>query len=56
MLYGAKCWPIKKSNARKMRVAEARMLGWCGHTKRDKIRNEDTRAKVGVAPMEDKMQ
>ncbi|WMV08410.1 hypothetical protein MTR67_001795 [Solanum verrucosum] len=56
MLYGAKCWPIKKSNARKMRVTEVRMLGWCGHTKRDKIRNEDTCAKVGVAPMEDKMQ
>lgn len=32
------------------------MLGWCGHSKRDKIGNEDTRAKVGVAHVEDKMQ
>ncbi|XP_070014509.1 uncharacterized protein [Nicotiana sylvestris] len=40
-----------------MKVAEMRMLRWmCGHTKLDKIRNDDIRRKVGVAPMKDKMQ
>ncbi|XP_070043285.1 uncharacterized protein [Nicotiana tomentosiformis] len=39
-----------------MKVAEMRMLRWmCGRTKLDKIRNEDIRVKVGMAPMEDKM-
>ncbi|XP_070008736.1 uncharacterized protein [Nicotiana sylvestris] len=27
----------------------------CGHTRIDKIRNEDIRRKVGVAPVDDKM-
>ncbi|XP_070031783.1 uncharacterized protein [Nicotiana tomentosiformis] len=41
----------------KIKVAEMRMLRWmCGHTRLDKIRNEDIRVKVGVAPMEYKMQ
>ncbi|KAK4353468.1 hypothetical protein RND71_028986 [Anisodus tanguticus] len=32
------------------------MLRWmCGHTRRDKIRNDDIRDKVGVASVEDKM-
>ncbi|XP_070021990.1 uncharacterized protein [Nicotiana sylvestris] len=40
-----------------MKVAEMRMLKWmCGHTRLDKIRNEDIREKVGVTPMDDKMQ
>ncbi|KAK4373490.1 hypothetical protein RND71_008874 [Anisodus tanguticus] len=39
-----------------MNVAEVRMLRWmCGHAKRDKIRNDDIRDKVGVASVEDKM-
>ena len=39
-----------------MKVAEMKMLRWmCWHTRMDKIRNEDIREKVGVAPMEDKM-
>ncbi|XP_070008445.1 uncharacterized protein [Nicotiana sylvestris] len=43
--------------AKKMQVAEMRMLRWmCGHTRMDKIRNEDIRERVGVAPIEDKMQ
>ncbi|XP_070014029.1 uncharacterized protein [Nicotiana sylvestris] len=42
--------------AKMMKVAEMRMMRWmCGHTRMDKIRNEDIREKVGVAPMEDKM-
>nr|XP_033512780.1 uncharacterized protein LOC108945535 [Nicotiana tomentosiformis] len=56
MLYGAECWSVKNSHIQKMKVAEMRMLRWmCGHTRLDKIWNEDIRVKVGVAPMEDKM-
>ncbi|XP_075101690.1 uncharacterized protein LOC142177124 [Nicotiana tabacum] len=40
----------------KMRVAEVRMFRWmCGHTRLDKIRNENIRARVGMAPMEENM-
>ncbi|XP_070045741.1 uncharacterized protein [Nicotiana tomentosiformis] len=36
---------------------QMRMLRWmCEHTRMDKIRNEDIREKVGVAPIDDKMQ
>ncbi|XP_070014626.1 uncharacterized protein [Nicotiana sylvestris] len=57
MLYGAKCWPVKNANIQKMKAVEIRMLRWmCGHTRLDKIRNEDIREKVGVASMDDKMQ
>ncbi|CAN6566412.1 unnamed protein product [Malus baccata var. baccata] len=39
-----------------MGVAEMRMLrGMCGHTKKDKIGNEDIRGKVGVAEIKGKM-
>ncbi|XP_070057395.1 uncharacterized protein [Nicotiana tomentosiformis] len=56
MLYGAECWPVKKSHVQKLKVAEMRMLRWmCGHTRRDKIRNEYIRDKLGVAPIEDKL-
>ncbi|XP_060191168.1 uncharacterized protein LOC132620753 [Lycium barbarum] len=56
LLYGAECWPVKNSHVQKMKVAEMRMLRWmCGHTRRDRIRNEDIRDKVGVASVEDKM-
>ncbi|XP_070013768.1 uncharacterized protein [Nicotiana sylvestris] len=56
MLYGAECWPVKNSYIQRMKVLEMRMLRWmCGHTRIDKIRNEDLRKKMGVAPVEDKM-
>ncbi|XP_019256402.1 PREDICTED: uncharacterized protein LOC109234803 [Nicotiana attenuata] len=56
MLYGAACWPIKNSHVQKMKVAEMRMFRWMnGYTRRDKIRNEAIREKVGVASVEDKM-
>ena len=42
--------------ARKMSVAEMCMLRWmCGNTRRDKVRNEDIRTKIGVASIEEKM-
>ncbi|XP_059309687.1 uncharacterized protein LOC132060785, partial [Lycium ferocissimum] len=56
LLYGAECWPVKKCHVQKMKVAKMRMLRWkCGHNRRDRIRNEDIRDKVGVASVEDKM-
>ena len=56
LLYGAECWPIKKSHVQRMKVAEMRMIRWvCGHTRLDKIRNEVIRGKIGVASIEDKM-
>ncbi|KAG2551497.1 hypothetical protein PVAP13_9KG401250 [Panicum virgatum] len=37
-------------------VAEMRMLRWfCGHTRRDRVRNEVIRERVGVAPIEEKL-
>ena len=39
-----------------MGVAEMRMLRWMyGHIRKDKIRSEDIRAKVGVAEIEGKI-
>ena len=54
LLYGAECWPIKKSYVQRMRVAEMRMI-ICAHTRLDKIKNEVIRGKIGVASIEDKM-
>ncbi|MFS8031457.1 hypothetical protein Hanom_Chr17g01546151 [Helianthus anomalus] len=56
MLYGTDCWAIKKIHARKLDVAEMRMLRWmCGHTRLDKIRNEVFRVRLGVACISDKI-
>ena len=56
MLYGAKCWPTKRRHAQQLSVAEMRMLRWfCGHTRRDRVRNEVIRDRVGVAPIEEKL-
>ncbi|KAM1032662.1 hypothetical protein FF1_036269 [Malus domestica] len=56
MLYGTECWAVKHQHIHKMGVAEMRMLRWmCGHTRNDKIRNEDIRGKVGVAEIEGKL-
>ena len=39
MMYGAKTWPVKKEQEKKLDVAEMKMLRWmCGVTKMDKIR------------------
>ena len=47
LLYGAECWPTKKSHLQRMKVAEMRMIRWiCGHTRLDKISNEIIRGKL----------
>jgi hypothetical protein len=39
-----------------MSVAEMRMLCWiCGHTRKDWIRNDDIRDKLGVAQIQEKL-
>ncbi|KAM1511676.1 hypothetical protein ACFX1Z_023330 [Malus domestica] len=56
MLYGRECWVVKHQHVHKMGVAEMRMLrGMCGHTRKDKIGNEDIRGTVGVAEIVGKM-
>ncbi|KAF3661498.1 Ras-related protein RABD2b [Capsicum annuum] len=56
ILYGAECWPVKDSHTQKLKVAEMRILRWmCGLTRKDRVRNEIIRKKVGVASVEDKM-
>ena len=56
MLYGAECWPTKKRYVQQISVAEMRMLRWiCGHTRRDRVRNDDIRDRLGVAPIKEKL-
>ena len=56
MLYGAECWPTKRRHVQQLSVAEMRMLRWiCGHTRRDRVRNDDIRDRLGVAPIEEKL-
>jgi hypothetical protein len=39
-----------------MSVAELRMLRWIyGHTRKDRIRNDDIRDKLGVAHIQEKL-
>ena len=56
LLYGTEYWVIKRHHAHKMSVAEMRMLRWiCGNSRRDKVRNEDIRTKIGLTSIEEKM-
>uniref|UniRef100_A0A0A9D4P1 Uncharacterized protein n=1 Tax=Arundo donax TaxID=35708 RepID=A0A0A9D4P1_ARUDO len=56
MLYGAECWPIKRRHVQRLSVAEMHMLRWmCGHTRNDRVQNNDIRDRVGVAPIEEKL-
>ena len=56
MMYGSECWATKKQHVDKMSVAEMRILRWmCGKTRKDRVRNEDIRKMVGVAPIQDKL-
>ena len=46
----------KRQHVKQLSVAEMRMLRWfVGHTRRDRVRNEDIRDRVGVAPIEEKL-
>ena len=56
MLYGAECWPTKRRHVQQLSVAEMRMLRWiCGNTRKDRVRNDDIRERLGVAPVEEKL-
>jgi hypothetical protein len=56
MLYGAECWQTKRWYVRQLGVASMRMLRWmCGHTRRDRIQNDDIRGRVGVKPIAKKL-
>jgi hypothetical protein len=56
MLYGAECWPAKRRHVQQLSVVEIRMLRWiCGHIRRDRVRNDDIREILGVAPVEEKL-
>jgi hypothetical protein len=56
MLYGAECWPTKRRHVQQLSVAEMRMLQWIyGHTRRDRVWNDDIRERLGVIPVEEKL-
>jgi hypothetical protein len=56
IMYGAECWATKGQHVQKMSVAEMRMLCWiCGHTRKDRIRNDNIMDKLGVAPNHEKL-
>jgi hypothetical protein len=56
ILYGAECWPTKRRHVQQLSVVEMRMLRWiCGHTRRDRVRNDGIRERLGVAPVEEKL-
>jgi hypothetical protein len=56
MLYRAECWPTKRRHVQQLSVAVMHMLRWiCGHTRRDRVRNDDIRERLGVAPVEEKL-
>jgi hypothetical protein len=55
-MYNAKCWATKGQHVQKMNIAEMRMLPWiCGHTGKDRIRNDDIKDKLGVALIQEKL-
>ena len=56
LLYGTECWPIKKGFKQRMEVTKMRMLRWmCGNAMMDRIRNQEFKEKLGVAPLLAKM-
>ena len=56
MLYGAECWHTKIRHVQQLSVAEMCMLRWiCGHTRMDRVRNDDIRDYLEVAPIEEKL-
>ena len=56
MLYGAECWLTKRRHVQQLSVEEMCMLRWIyGHIRRDRVRNDDIRERLGVAPIEEKL-
>ena len=56
MLYCSETWTMTKADTRKIAAAETRMLRWTtGVTLKDRVRNEDTLAKLKVRKIEDKI-
>jgi hypothetical protein len=56
ILYGAECWPTKRRHVQQLSIVEMRMLRWiCGHTRRDRVQNNNIRERLGVAPVEKKL-
>ena len=49
-----KCWANEKQHIQKISIAKMRILRlMCGKNRIDKVRNEDIRRLVGVAPIKD---
>ena len=56
MLYDVEYWSMKRRHVQQISVTEMRMLRWiCGHTRRDRVRNDVIRDRLGVAPIEEKL-
>jgi hypothetical protein len=56
MLYGAEYWPIKRRHVQQLNVAEMRMVRQiCSLTRRDRVRNNDIRERLGVATVDEKL-
>jgi hypothetical protein len=56
MLYVAEYWPTKRRHVQQLSVAEMRLLRWiCGHTRRDRIRNDDIHERLGMILVDEKL-
>ena len=57
LLYGSECRATTKTHIRKLEVTEMRMLRWSsGLTLRDRVRNENIRQRIKVAPLHEKIE
>ncbi|XP_037869228.1 uncharacterized protein LOC119628996 [Bombyx mori] len=56
LLYGSKCWTVKKAHKQMAHVNEMKMLHWAGGvTKMNRVRNEYIRGSFKVTSITDKM-
>jgi hypothetical protein len=56
MLYEAECWPTKRRYIQQLSVAKMLMPRWIyDDTRRDRVRNDDIRERLGVAPVDEKL-
>jgi len=55
-LFGCECWPAAASHERMLHAMKMRMLRWSlGLTRLDHVTNNDTRTRLKVAPITEKM-